>query len=262
MASCYPAQIYGLSRLGALSAGYQADIVVLNSFLNTDICEVYCKGQPAGKNPGFSPVPEDIFHTVHIGPICGEDLCLPLHRCETPVAEVIPGQINTRLVYEKVFSKNGCFEPGGPYRKVAVVERHRATGNVGLGIIKGLPVKGAVATTVAHDSHNVVVVGDNDEDMLLAIWELERCEGGYTIVRRGKVLETLPLPIGGLMSSRSACEVAKQLEKMKEIFADMGIPEEIDSFHAMSFLTLPVLPEARITDRGMFDAVRFEYITL
>ena len=146
----------------------------------------------------------------------------------------------------------------GRLRKIAVIERHHATGNIGVGLIAGYGLAhGAIATTVAHDSHNLIVVGDNDADMLAAVREIERVQGGYTIVRGGRVLGTLPLPVAGLMSLDGADTFIPALDRMIDEARAQGVADGIDPFITLSFMALPVIPEIRITDIGLFDVVNF-----
>ena len=145
------------------------------------------------------------------------------------------------------------FAPGDGYLKIAAVERHKGTGKTGVGIVKGFGIQGgAIASSVSHDSHNLIVIGDNDRDMYLAVQELVRSQGGYTITENGKVYETLPLPVMGLMSDAGYEEVNRVLKKMIAKAHEMGIPEGFDPFITLSFMALPVIPEIRITPRGVY----------
>ena len=147
----------------------------------------------------------------------------------------------------------------GTLRKIAVVERHHATGHVGVGLLRGYGLRhGAVGTTVAHDSHNLILVGDNDRDLLTAAGELTRVQGGYTLVRDGRVLGTLPLPAAGLMSTLPAGTLTGELEKL--LTREAGVADGIDPFVTLSFLALPVLPELRLTDLGLFDVTAFRLV--
>ena len=149
----------------------------------------------------------------------------------------------------------------GKLRKIAVFERHHATGNVGVGLIAGYGLThGAVATTVAHDSHNLIVVGDNKTDMLAAVREIERVQGGYTIAADGRILGTLPLPVAGLMSSENADALIPALDGMIALAKRQGVAEGIDPFITLSFMALPVIGDIRITDMGMFDVTKFSFI--
>ena len=146
---------------------------------------------------------------------------------------------------------DGFVVPQGNYRKITVIERHHATGKLGVGVLKGFPVNGAIASTVGHDSHNLIVIGSNDADMLAAIDELKRCQGGFTIVQDGRVLGTLPLPVCGLMTDEVTDTVEQKLAALLKTAHSVGIPHGFEPFIAMSFLALPVIPEIRLTDRGI-----------
>jgi adenine deaminase len=142
------------------------------------------------------------------------------------------------------------------------VERHRATGNIGLGLVKGFGLKrGALASSVAHDSHNVIVVGTNDRDMYVAVREVERMHGGLTVVAEGQVLASLALPLAGLMSPQSLETVAAQLEAVEEAAASLGagVPAP---FAVLSFLALPVIPELKLTDKGLVDVEKASFVDL
>lgn len=146
---------------------------------------------------------------------------------------------------------------------MAVIERHKGTGNIGLALVEDFKLKnGAIASTVAHDSHNLVVIGDNDEDMVAAIEEIIKHGGGITVCSGGKPLKTLPLPIGGLISDKTIEEVDEQLKEMMEIANNLGVNQNIDPFMTLSFLALPVIPAIKLTDMGLFDVTSFNFMDL
>ena len=145
------------------------------------------------------------------------------------------------------------FAPDDTYQKIAVIERHKHTGKVGVGIVKGFGIRGgAVASSVSHDSHNLIVIGDNDRDMSLAIRELIRTQEGYTLVENGSIFGTLPLPVMGLMSDAGYENVNAALARMIPKAHEMGIPKGFDPFITLSFMALPVIPEIRVTPRGIY----------
>ena len=171
--------------------------------------------------------------------------------------------LDTEHVIEDVPVVDGNFvsDAASGHLKIAVIERHRATGNIGLGIVKGLGLQdGAIATTVAHDSHNVIVVGTNDEDMLIAINALHELQGGLVVVQNGQILATLPLRIAGLMSSEPFPDVYDQLKAIDESLLQIGAPTHFNAFLTLSFLSLPVIPHLKLTDRGLFDVASFRHI--
>lgn len=177
------------------------------------------------------------------------------------VIEVVPGQILTKLRRERLPGLCGRFQPDGTYSKAAVLERHRASGNIGLAAVKGFGIRGgAIAATMGHDSHNLIVLGDNDRDMRLAVEELVRCQGGYALVEDGYVAGCLPLPAMGLLSLQGASAVDQTLDALIRKAHQMGVPEGIEPFVTLAFLPLPVLPEARLTDRGLLDVTAGRYL--
>lgn len=262
IASFYPARRYGLKDLGAIAPGYQADLVVLKDLHQVEIQQVYHKGQPVVERPmERKPVSEKLLKTVHVKLEGPEKLKLPLTGRNARVVEVIPGEILTRETVDCVQVQDGCFVPDETYQKIAVLERHHGTGKMGLGIVKGLKVRGgAIASTVGHDSHNLIVVGDNDRDMYRAVNALIACGGGYAVVESGKEPEVLTLEIMGLISSWSYSQVSEQLQKMIAQARHMGVPQQVDPFITLSFLALPVIPQARITTRGLYNVNRGEFL--
>ena len=262
MATINAARIYGLRDVGAIAPGYRADLVILNDLKELTVDEVYKDGKAytehATPRKGIT-AGAGILHTVNPAPLEETGFALP-GREEYPVIQIIPGQIATK---KSTVSAQDVGEriASGALRKIAVVERHHATGMIGVGLISGYGLThGAVATTVAHDSHNLIVVGDNDADMVAAVRELERVQGGYTIVADGNVKGTLALPVGGLMSSDPAKTLIKNLDRMLELARQAGVREGIDPFITLSFMALPVIPEIRITDMGVFDVTKFEFV--
>jgi adenine deaminase len=175
---------------------------------------------------------------------------------------MVPHQLMTKLVTRPVKrDADGCFMPDGTLNKLAVIERHHATGSMAVGILEGLGIQnGAVASTVAHDSHNLVVAGDNDRDMLIAIDSLRACGGGYCVVSRGVVLARLPLPIAGLMTDAPVDSVLEKQQALLDAAYSLGAKRGSDPLIALSFLALPVIPDARLTDEGLFDVTKMQFI--
>ncbi|HZK19006.1 MAG TPA: adenine deaminase C-terminal domain-containing protein, partial [Clostridia bacterium] len=150
---------------------------------------------------------------------------------------------------------------GRDIAKLMVAERHHATGTVGLGLLHGFGLReGALASSVAHDSHNLVVVGVNDWDMLLAAETVANMGGGLAVVSDGEILGTLPLPIGGLMSAEPITKVERNLQELERLARQLGVSEEYDPFMTLSFLSLPVIPELKLTNRGLFDVVEWKIV--
>ncbi|WML34840.1 adenine deaminase [Clostridium sp. OS1-26] len=267
MATINTAQCYRLKRLGAIAPGYSADLIILDSLDEFNIDKVLYRGDVVYENnklcTEISLKIEDrnVFNTVRIPNISIEDLRISLENNTATVIGLTSKELITKKETAEVRVINGAFVQDEQFSKVAVIERHKSTKNIGLGIVSNFNIKnGAIASTVAHDSHNLIVVGDNDEDMLIAIEELKRVNGGYTIVSRGKVVGTLELPVAGIMSNSTAEYVENTLNSMLEEAFKLGINNKIDPFITLSFLALPVIPEIRITDQGLFDVSKFEFI--
>ena len=264
MASYNAARAYGIRGVGAIAPGYKADMVLLEDLKDFKVKQVISRfGRPyTGKEQIPSPIlPPQVFSSVRLPEISKYDLALRCH-VSAPVIKMIPHQLVTELVYRDVErDENGCFIPSEGMVKLAVIERHHATGSMAVGILEGLGIKhGAVASTVAHDSHNLVVAGDNDEDMLMAIESLRECGGGYSVVSRGVVLARLPLPIAGLMTAAPVNDVLEIQQALLDALYSLGAKRDSDPLIALSFMALPVIPAVKLTDEGLFDAVNFKFI--
>ena len=264
MASYNAARAYGIRGVGAIAPGYKADMVLLEDLKDFKVKQVISRfGRPyTGEEQIPSPIlPPQVFNSVRLPEISKYDLALRCH-VSAPVIKMIPHQLVTELVYRDVeLDENGCFIPGSGMVKLAVIERHHATGSMAVGILEGLGIKhGAVASTVAHDSHNLVVAGDNDEDMLMAIESLRECGGGYSVVSRGVVLARLPLPIAGLMTAAPVNDVLEIQQALLDALYSLGAKRDSDPLIALSFMALPVIPAVKLTDEGLFDAVNFKFI--
>lgn len=264
MASYNAARAYGIRGVGAIAPGYKADMVLLEDLKDFKVKQVISRfGRPyTGEEQIPSPIlPPQVFNSVRLPEISKYDLALRCH-VSAPVIKMIPHQLVTKLVYRDVErDENGCFIPSEGMVKLAVIERHHATGSMAVGILEGLGIKhGAVASTVAHDSHNLVVAGDNDEDMLMAIESLRDCGGGYSVVSRGVVLARLPLPIAGLMTAAPVNDVLEIQQALLDALYSLGAKRDSDPLIALSFMALPVIPAVKLTDEGLFDAVNFKFI--
>lgn len=264
MASYNAARAYGIRGVGAIAPGYKADMVLLEDLKDFKVKQVISRfGRPyTGEEQIPSPIlPPQVFNSVRLPEISKYDLALRCH-VSAPVIKMIPHQLVTELVYRDVErDENGCFIPSEGMVKLAVIERHHATGSMAVGILEGLGIKhGAVASTVAHDSHNLVVAGDNDEDMLMAIESLRDCGGGYSVVSRGVVLARLPLPIAGLITAAPVNDVLEIQQALLDALYSLGAKRDSDPLIALSFMALPVIPAVKLTDEGLFDAVNFKFI--
>lgn len=256
MGSYQTAEFYGLKELGAIGAGYRADIVFLDNLEEVRPIDVMKDGKiltAADYEKDYSvPVPSELQHTVHAEHVTMDKIQLACDG-KTDVIQMNPYQIVTTHLVEEVPAEQGYFVPNEIYNKICVVERHGKTGEVGVAPLKGFGVKGgAVATSVAHDSHNLIVAGDNDADILLAIKAVQESQGGYAIVSGGKVIDVLPLTIAGLMSEKAADVVTDKVAAMLDETAKLGISKDVDPFITLSFMALTVIPEIRVTERGTY----------
>ena len=272
MATLNAAQCFGLHQKGAIAPGYDADFVLLDNLEDFAIAEVYKGGQQAAKDGRYvGAVQTDsdasaVRDTVRLADLSIEDLQIPMGTSTTAhVIGIQPKKLITEHLIEEVPVANSSFisNTTSDHLKIAVIERHRATGNIGLGIIKGLGLQnGAIATTVAHDSHNIIVVGTNDDDMLAAINALQKLQGGLAVVQNGEVLASLSLPIAGLMSGDLFTLVYEQLKTIDKSLLQIGAPPHFNAFLTLSFMSLPVIPHLKLTDRGLFDVASFRHISV
>lgn len=265
MATINAARIYGLRHLGAVAAGKQADIVAFEDLESLVPRYVFHKGADAWQNceQAESVIPvEALRGSVKPASFTENDFSAEKFVAGTsyPVIEMLPGQIITergKIDGGEVAAKLAA----GELYMIAVLERHHGTGNMGLGLLRGYGLtSGAVATTVAHDSHNLIVLGTNSADMALAAKELVRVQGGYTLVQDGRVIDTLSLDICGLMSTLPTETLIDRLEEIQLQAHALGVGRQIDPFISLSFMALPVIPKIRITDMGMFDAESFKFL--
>ncbi|MFA7711669.1 MAG: adenine deaminase, partial [Candidatus Neomarinimicrobiota bacterium] len=268
MASINTARHFGLRQNGAVAPGYDADLILFDDFENFKVRQVFKAGRKVAEDgqmlitpAGFTETPKN---SMHPAPLADDAFCVPARGREIWAIEIIPHQIITRKLRIATEIVDGL-AVGAPDRdllKIAVVERHHATGNIGLGFVKGMGLQhGAIASTVAHDSHNIVVVGTNDADMLIACQALVKMCGGKIVVANGQILAALPLPIAGLLSDQPLAQVRAAADRLNQTARELGcIPE--NPFMTLSFLSLPVIPELKLTDRGLVDVIKFDFIEL
>ena len=259
MATINPAEYFRLHDRGAIAPGYMANFVTVTDLTKLEIDAVFYRGKPVGKQgkPLFLPPPVtlELRDTVRIKSPTARSLKIAATGETYPVIEISPGQIVTRKTVEKVKVVDGAVvaDVDRDMLKLVVVERHRASGNIGVGLVKGFGLKkGALASSVAHDSHNIIAVGTNDFDILKAIEEIKTLQGGLVVCANLEVLASLPLPIAGLLSPEPLDIVVSQYEKVEKAAACLGdLPPS--PFAILSFLALPVIPELRLTDLGLVD---------
>ena len=259
MATIQPARCYGLYQLGMIAPGRQADFVILDNVTDLNVVDVYHCGKKIIKDEKAEekPCPPHLKNTVHVSGFSEEHLKLKHSGEKAHVIQMLEKQIVTKDVVEDVpwaeTDGERYFTSNEEYQKIAVIERHKNTGKMGVGIVKGYGIHGgAIASSVSHDSHNIIVVGDNDHDMALAVKEMMRTQGGYTLVCDGEIYATLPLPVMGLMSDAGYENVNEALAKMIPKAHEMGVKDGFDPFITLSFMALPVIPEIRITPRGIY----------
>lgn len=266
MATINPARHFGLRRTGAVAPGYRADIVVMDHDFN--VRRVIFEGREVAREgrltEGFEPKRLPIQSSMNVRrPITLESFRIPAAGRIARVIRVVPGQILTEAIAARPTVRNGevVSDTANDILKIAVVERHRATGNVGLGLVSGFGLRrGAIASSVSHDSHNITVVGADDESMLRSVEALISTGGGWVAVD-GRTLASLPLPIAGLLSERRVEDVVEDAENVVSAAHSLG-SELDDPFMTLSFLALPVIPELRITDRGLVDVREFRHVPL
>jgi adenine deaminase len=267
LATINPAEYFRLDGLGAIAPGYKANLIVLDDLSRFHINMVLYQGKLVAREGKalFSVNKTDgrgLTNTVNIKPFNLEMLKLIATGEDKPVIEIIPGQIVTRKRLERLKVVDGVVVPDirRDILKLVVVERHKATGNIGLGLVKGVGLReGALASSIAHDSHNIVAVGASDEDILTAIKEIERLQGGLVVAAGNKVLASLALPVAGLLSKEPLEEVVNNLEKLEQIATQLGT-KLTSPFSTLSFVALPVIPEIRLTDLGLVDVNEFRLV--
>jgi adenine deaminase len=263
MATINPASYHRLRHLGAIAPGYQADILVLDDLKSFKPRLVLKRGAP----PQFTKleVPEWVRQTMHLAPVTAASFRIPAGPKHIRVIRVIPAQLLTGTEVVEPAVHDGALIVADPRRdlvKIAVLERHHATGRIGLGFATNVGLKrGAFASTVAHDAHNVVVLGVDDADMAACASRLADIGGGIVIAEGGRVVEELPLPVAGLMSDRPLADVYERLRSMESRLVALGVTMTAP-FMSLSFLALSVIPELKITDRGLVDVAKFELVPL
>lgn len=271
VASLNTAEYFGLQNLGAIAPGYKADLLVLPDLKSFKPDIVMKNGNVIAHNGKLAiEIPQGealaIRNSVNVRWITPEDFKISVNEPDGKIGvkalEVIPHQLITKSVETEALVEDGnaISNIENDTLKICVIERHRATGNIGKGFVKGFNLKcGAIASTVAHDSHNMIVIGTNDADMYTAAVALIKCKGGKVVVKDGEIISELALPIAGLMSDRKFDYVVDKCEELNQAAHSIGC-ELNDPFMTMGFLSLPVIPELKITDKGVFDTNKFDFI--
>lgn len=271
IATLNAAECYNLKFRGAIAPFYFADLVVVDNLQNFNAKFVFKDGKLVAKDgkPLFDTskryLPESVLNTVHLDGLKAEDFVLTLKGNKANVMTILPGNVVTGCEVMEINSKDGDVDiVGTDVLKMAVVERHKRTGNIGKGLLKGYGFKGgAMGITIAHDSHNVILLGDDNESMAKAANELARIGGGMVIVdkKTGEV-HSLTLDIGGLMSSRDAESLQRDSKELIERAYAMGVDREQEAFMSLAFLSLAVIPHVKLLDTGLFDVDKFDFMDI
>lgn len=270
IASINAARHYRVRDLGAIAPGYRADLIVFDDLREIRPRWVYRHGALVARDREYLPTVKAVGGYPAAPVRLPRDLSARSFRvpapsgCRVRIIGMDPHQLVTGHLIEAATVEGGSAvaDSSRDILKIAVIERHRGTGNIGLGFVKGFRFRsGALASTVGHDAHNLAVVGDNDSDMLAAARALEAVGGGQCVVSGGRVLATLPLPIAGLMSDRDAAGVIRAQASVLEAARSLGCPHH-DPFMPLSFMPLPVIPSLKLSDKGLVDVDRFEIVAL
>ena len=273
IASLNTAEYFGLKNLGAIAPGYKADLLILPDLKSFKPDVVIKNGQVVAQDGKLTTEMSDcdslsMRNSVNVRWITPYDFMIPtnvdLESAKVNAIEVVPHQLITKSVISEVnvIDGNAVSNVENDTLKICVIERHRATGNIGKGFVKGFNLKcGAIASTVAHDSHNMIVVGTNDEDMYKAAVALIKCQGGKVVVKDGEIISELSLSIAGLISDKDFDYVVGKCEELNKAAHSIGCKLE-DPFMTMGFLSLPVIPELKITDKGVFDTSKFDFVDI
>jgi len=269
LSSLHPALYHGLEDSGAIAPGFKADFLLLEGLESFRPLSVFKAGRLVAEGGRALPFPAAVVplwvrHSVRLPSIAPESFTISLSKPQMRVIAIIPGQLLTNCVVRRPHGNGGraLADPENDLAKIAVIERHHATGRIGLGFVEGFGLKrGAFASTVAHDAHNVVVVGMNDHDMALCALRLQAMGGGIVVVADNQVLAELPLAVAGLLSEEPFETVVEKLDAAHLALASLGV--EIESpFMTLSFLALSVIPKLKITDRGLVDVDEFALVPL
>jgi adenine deaminase len=272
MATVNGAECFRLHDRGVLAPGFRADFSLTGSLKEFPVSRVFIGGKPAAEDgrcllQAGRADDSAVRGSFHVKDFSEARLALPLTGSRVRVIEVKPGSVVTgrgSAVVRRDSRGNFVHDPGSGVAKIAVVERHRNTGNVGLALIRGYGIRrGAIALSVAHDSHNIITVGVSDADMARAVERLIGMEGGVALVRDGAVLQEMPLPLGGIMSDRDGEWVDRKLVSLHECCFDaLGVDRTVEPVMTLCFMSLAVIPELKITDMGLFDVTEFKFVPL
>lgn len=272
MASLQAAQRFGLSYVGAIAPAYRADILVLDDLKSVSIRDVYSRGKRVVENGRViefdeprvdAPLLDKVYNSFHLNELSASDFYIEPKSDSCRVIKVISGELVTdELRLDINWSENNGVDVDRDILKLAVIERHKNTGHKGLGFISGIGLKrGAIASSVSHDSHNLIVIGTNDEDMAIAANHI-RSAGGNVVVCDGEIIAQMPLPIGGLMTDEPAEKISRKNAEVRSAVYDLGVSEDIEPFMNMAFVSLPVIPSLKMTTKGLVDVNSWTRVSL
>lgn len=272
LATINVAEAFGLHDRGAIAIGRRADLVLLDDLKNFCAGSVWIGGELVAQDGKYLPeiIPADISSvrgTVKVKDFSAERLKMHLTRGKVHVIGIEPGGVVTKKIIAEVQTDSDgdfIFNPAQDICKIAVIERHHETGKIGLGLLSGYGIKrGAVAVSVAHDSHNIIAAGVSNEEIFCAAEALIKMEGGMVLVNGGKVIASIPLPIGGIMSNLTGEELKEKLDDLHaKAHAELGINHSVEPVMTLTFMSLPVIPEIKLTTRGLFDYESFQAVTI
>lgn len=268
IASINTARFYGLKHLGAIAPGKQADFLVLDKLEEISIIQVYHKGKKifdkfTNQYPVLEPkkVEKTFLDTVKLKNFSLDMLELKNSGENFPVIQIVNNQIITKKLNCSIPNENSLFVPNREFNKIVSIERHKGTGKYSVGVVNNFGLNNAaIATSVSHDSHNLLAIGDNDKDILLAINELIKLSGGYVLASNGKILASLPLPIMGLMSNEGLVEVELKILELSKCLENLGVNKNIDPFITLSFMSLTAIPEIKIIPSGVYDVLEKRFL--
>lgn len=269
MATINTARHYRLRNIGGIAPRYWADFVVFDNFNDFNILKVYKKGKLVARQGEYlgqeeRSRPVELRSTMNASIMPIKSFKVPAEGKMIRVIGLVPHQIVTekRILPARIVNGEVCADPERDLLKMVVVERHRSSGNLGIGFVQGFGFKeGAIASSVAHDSHNILVVGSNDDDMSRAVLEVIRLQGGFVVVKHGQVLASFSLPIAGLMSDQPLETVYRGITELVRAAHEIGCPLE-NPFMTLSFLALTPIPALKLSDKGLFDVEKFQLVPL
>ena len=269
MATINSVECYKLEKLGAIAPGYKADFFIFEDLEDIQAKEVFLSGEKIAENGKTivdfpQKLSSKVLSKMKVNEVSSKDLNLKLNKNKVNIIQMQKDSLLTKKVVREVEIEDNHFKySDDDIKKIAVIERHTGKSTIAIGLIEGYDIKnGAIGTTIAHDSHNMIVIGDNDDDMVCVINKIREMGGGMAISSNSEIIDCLKLDIAGIMSSDSIEDVEKNMKRLLKNARKLGIKEGIDPFMTMGFMALPVIPEIKITDKGLFDVNNFKHIDI